>query len=499
MLQFLKILLLFAPFISFAQQPGFKKTYRGELTAASFMDVVWDGQKLITTGQFLTDTAPYNALNGLLYMELDTHGNTLFTDVYFHPNDAVASNIGNSLAAIDGHVFAPTQMYNQTEENLLVTYQQSQRIAEKIIHVEGLRTWLLNMAPYQNAYLLSGGSQNFSYNAEGMLIKSDALGNEMWRKYYGTPDVDVYTAEPYVIDNNTILLPINRRYWPSQTMVQDNWTQTQMLIVDSLGNVKSTWESPLTKEQGPDTRVCKLANGHWIYTTSEYIKNPGPLDKWGNRPKIVCRDTAFNLVWQRYLPSAVPLPVCYTIDLQPTSDGNFIAAGKWSETEWSGASVIMKIAPNGDLIWTYRDYCTPLFGCNQNLGGVVELPSGSVVAAGYSENFEENWTYGVLLKVDKNGCMDTLCSQSIGQAGNTYDLDKLAAIRVFPNPVSAFLTVTNPIGEHIDLLDLNGRVIRSVMVSDEIQTIPMSDIPPGAYVVRMQEKTLRVSYKIIKI
>jgi hypothetical protein len=43
------ILLLLLPLFSLAQQPGFKKLYTGENTTVAFMDIEWDGEKLITT------------------------------------------------------------------------------------------------------------------------------------------------------------------------------------------------------------------------------------------------------------------------------------------------------------------------------------------------------------------------------------------------------------------------------------------------------------------
>jgi hypothetical protein len=104
-------ILIILPYISDSQQPGFRKLYSGELTGAGFVDIVWNGEKLITSGQFLTDTAPNNAINGLLYMELDTNGNTLFTDIYFHPSDAVAPGIDNSLFFSDkGIVYSMNQI-----------------------------------------------------------------------------------------------------------------------------------------------------------------------------------------------------------------------------------------------------------------------------------------------------------------------------------------------------------------------------------------------------
>jgi hypothetical protein len=487
------IICLALPSLCVGQQPGFRKLYNGETTGATFVDIVWDGEKLITSGQFLTDTAPNNALNGLLYMELDTNGNTLFTDIYFHPNDAVTSSIRNSIVSIDNKIYITSQMFNQVQENLLVTYSNSARLNTDIIHSSGLRTWLFHLAKHNNNILLSGGNSNFSYDPEGMLIKSDPIGNETWRKYYGVPGHRCGIAEPYVVNDTTIVLPGYNNYTPDNGPVINKWTRTWIITVDSLGNIKDEWESPKNVENGVATRMLKMPDGNWLYTTSEFIPIPGQIDDFGLHPKIVCRDNNFNLVWERYLGN-YPTSANMTIDLQSTSDGNYIVTGRSAFEATVGGCFIYKFAPNGEGIWRHLDNCAPVEDCEQYLGGVAELPSGSIVAAGYVENFAEGKAYGLLIKLDKNGCIDTLCSGTTG----TYDVELASKIKIYPNPSTDIITISNPIGDVIEIFDMTGRLIRSEQVSGDTQTISLQGIPTGAYVVRMQEKTLRVSYKIIK-
>lgn len=487
-------LLAALPTFCFGQQPGFRKLYNGETTGATFVDIVWDGEKLITTGQFLTDTAPNNALNGLLYMELDTNGNTLFTDIYFHSNDAVTSSIGNCIALINNQVYITSQMFNQVQENLLVTYNNSEIHYSNIINSTGFRTWLFHLTKYNNKILLSGGNQNFSYDSEGMLIKSDPMGNEIWRKYYGVPDRGCGIAEPYIVDDNTIVLPGYKNYWPSNGSITNKWTRTWILTVDSLGNIKDDWESTNNVENGVATRMLKTSEGNWLYTTSEFIPIPD-FDDFGLHPKIVCRDSNFNLVWERYLES-YPSSINYTIDLQTTSDGNYIVTGRNVLGALTYGSFIYKFAPNGEGIWRYLNHCEQGEDCDQLLGGITELPGGSVVAAGYIENFAEGKAYGLLIKLDKNGCIDTLCSSTTG----TYEVDLASKIKVYPNPTNDIITITNPIGSVIEVFDMTGRLVRSESVNGGgTQTISLQGVPPGAYIMRMQNKMLRVSHQIIKI
>jgi hypothetical protein len=240
--------------------------------------------------------------------------------------------------------------------------------------------------------------------------------------------------------------------------------------------------------------MLKMPDGNWLYTTAEFVPMPGQIDDFGMRPKIVCRNSNFNLVWERYF-SNNPVSFNYSIDLQSTRDGNYIVTGRSAFEAFVGGSFVYKFAPNGEPIWRYLNHCEPLEDCDQVLGGLTELPGGSVVAAGYVENFAEGKVYGLLIKLDKNGCIDTLCSSTT----ETYEVDMASKIKVYPNPTSDILNISNPIGEKVEIFDIFGKLVRTIPVQNETQSINIHDLPVGAYIVRMQEKTLRVSYKIIKI
>lgn len=478
------------PFFCSGQQSGFRKLYSGETTAATFVDIIWDGEKLITTGQFLTDTAPNNALNGLLYMELDTNGNTLFTDIYFHPNDAVTPQIGNSIyKSSNEFTYAMGQILDVTSSYLSV-YNETGRVSTMVVPVDGLQSWLYHCTDWDENILFSGRRSNFSYDSEGMLIKSDPMGNEIWRKYYGSPGLDCGIAEPFILEENTILLP-GFKIYEGPGSINNSWTRTWIIAVDSLGNIKSEWESLKNVENGVSTRVLKMSDGNWIYTTYEFIPMPGQIDDWAIRPKIVCRDKDFNLLWEKYL-SDFESKTNWILDITPTSDGNYLAIGKWI---WYTTPSICKFSPNGDIIWSFHDSYAPVFDGDSYLGGVVELPSGSVVAAGYVEDYNLNKAHGLLIKLDKDGCLDTLCG---GGMIGTYETELINKVKIYPNPASDIIYINNPIGEHIEIWDMAGRLMRKEQVGGEIQTISIRNIPAGAYIIRMQEKALHVSYQIIK-
>ena len=64
----------------------------------------------------------------------------------------------------------------------------------------------------------------------GLLIKSDAMGNEIWRKYYGSPGLYCGIQEPYVIDDNNILLP-GFKIYEGNGSITNSWGRSWMILV----------------------------------------------------------------------------------------------------------------------------------------------------------------------------------------------------------------------------------------------------------------------------
>lgn len=479
-------------------QPGFKKLYSGEATGATFVDIAWDGSKLIATGQFLADTTlPNGALNGQLYMELDTNGNVLFTDIYFPPNDAVTSDLKNTISTFDGNTFyITTQMYNATNENLLTIYKDSERVVSKTITTNGLRAAMFYAQKYNGGIIFSGRDQSpTDLDSDGLLVKVNDAGEELWQKKFNFPETDCYLSEPYILGPNSILLPGAEQKWALTGPVTASWVKTWLAMVDSNGVVQSEWRSPKNLETGVSTRMIRLPKKSWLYATSSLVFNPSPLDNWGLHPKIVCRDSNFNLLWEREI-ECYPSPANYTIDLQQSMDGNLLMAGRLSTSLYWGGCFIQKFAPLGQIIWNYFDPCISDEDCSHYFGGLVEIPSGSIFCSGYYINDVEGKVYGLVTKLNKNGCRDTLCTNT-SAIKEIVNMNKTS--RIYPNPTTGLVTISDALGDIMQVFDISGRLVLQTKISGEKHTtIDLQGLTTGTYLLQMQEKNLRLTYQIIK-
>jgi hypothetical protein len=80
----------------------------------------------------------------------------------------------------------------------------------------------------------------------------------------------------------------------------------------------------------------------------------------------------------------------------------------------------------------------------------------------------------------------------------TFETELVGNIKVYPNPTSNLINISNPIGEQIEIYDISGRKIKVVTVSNDQQVIDIQELLAGVYLLKMHEKTLHVTYKIIK-
>ena len=127
-----------------------------------------------------------------------------------------------------------------------------------------------------------------------------------------------------------------------------------------------------------------------------------------------------------------------------TQDGGWFAAGQAATFEelHAYAGWTFRLDAQGDSLWSRYDTAQApksLLGCENVLCGAVELPGGSIIACGYTDDFTSK-SWGWLLKIDRNGCVDTLNCHPVSIApapGNG-----VRGLRLYPNPVQTLLHIS---------------------------------------------------------
>jgi hypothetical protein len=137
-------------------------------------------------------------------------------------------------------------------------------------------------------------------------------------------------------------------------------------------------------------------------------------------------------------------------DLVPTPDGNWVASGTWvyktgpGQNDYTRYNCLIKLNNQGDSLWTIRLKAPMSDDGTSYPGGMTVMPSGSVVWALRYDRHEPlpAQSFGWLIKVDNDGCVDTLCQTS----GLLPELPpaETAQLFVYPNPASTQVTFELP-------------------------------------------------------
>jgi hypothetical protein len=154
-----------------------------------------------------------------------------------------------------------------------------------------------------------------------------------------------------------------------------------------------------------------LPNGNRLYSSAAYLAFSN--SDWTLLQKLVCRDSNMNLLWQRFIPHYLSL-YQGIYNIQPTADGNWVAVGGIfppgdNNPGFNVNGFTRKFSSSGDSIWQRMDIVTPfpVSESENRLGGIVTLPGGNMIAAGFTGFISDTTTkyWGWLMKITPDGCV----------------------------------------------------------------------------------------------
>lgn len=416
---------------------------------AGFHSPIWDGEHIVVAG-----TASVDSLDqwGLLFAKFDTLGNLVEHKIHIDPggSDYIFSRNSKMIQTSDGGYIILGSFKNPKKGFMAkLNFEGDLEFLQGYLD-PGIKTYHFNIVvELEDGYLIGGGKQIANFTGKAFIIKTNLAGNQIWEKKYGEADNDNGFGDLKYIDDNTFLVSSSISKFPFSTVFLDHWTKSWIFAIDSIGNIKWEWTSEENEERLP-TDIYPTSDGGYIYNTGEFVM----LNPWtsGNAVKAVKRDSNFNLVWIRNLSPYVTNE-SRPLDMVATPDGNWVALGVYvssdndtlTSNDWVG-NCLYKFSSEGDSIWSRCDSIqADSFSHAGELFGITTLPSGSIIGAGLTERYGvvgfPNRNSGWLLKVSKNGCVDTLCDLSTA----LFPLQtESKEITVFPNPTDGVLNLKIP-------------------------------------------------------
>jgi len=363
-------------------------------------------------------------------------------------------------------------------------------------------------ASVDGGFLMTGFFQNWTNNTNPcLLIKTDANGNELWRKKLSkvTPNTqdgqailqDVATKKIVMVGYQYIG---NANSW----FIHDN-----VLITDSLGEQATRFN--YTGFGGVLKDVIQTSDQKIVAVGYKY----SPQTIGGNN-----LGRAFAVKFDINNPSQpiwtleydkLTLANAFTclVELQ---NGDVLAGGGLDTMQVNNLNTntfvrLTKISPNGTVSWN-RNYDYKINApTSDNILGLQSINltnDGSWIGAIECVNFPSPNPF-FFVKFDSTGCDSTLAyCQSQVVSGVYQNTLNDVRVEVFPNPASDRFTVavnnsTSEKGIELHVFDLSGREIKRLMLANEKEEVDISDLCQGVYILKLtQNSKLVYTSKLVK-
>jgi hypothetical protein len=445
----LTISLLFYTTLLLAQ-PNFSKAYRAHANedfSGGF------GSLVVTDSAYYLSGVTHDTLHGYfinhrgILMKVDTNGNKLWVEVFGDTLKTFSNGSNNMIVTNQGYL-ASTGRHRDWTGFLLLTDFDGNVIIDKSYYSGSPDTTMYINKVVQddnsNFYLL--GNIYSTYYSQGLLIKTDSLGNELWRTTYTNPPYDRLASSDIIsIGNNEYIIAydVTENEYESVTYKEGTW----IFKIDSSGNILNEYETPYNRWiSGDDITMTKDKGILFSHLEGIRAVNPGSTvptqDNGGYIGKL---DSNLQLVWEkRYGHTWSQFAYAKEKDngeiLLTGSSHNDLLIDSFGLTGW-----IMALDENGDSLWQ-REYA--LFsGIRQYhlLKDFEILDDGRLVISGWINNTNSYFNVGTaqgywgwLIRTDSLGCIVPGC-QLLDNTENVavlFDND----VTVFPNPASEVVT-----------------------------------------------------------
>lgn len=475
-----------------AQVFGLNGQYSIANRSTQFRTILFDNNDLTLIGQLGPDSI---GLLGYCVLQTDTFGEISAINVSGDPTFNDHAFIHDSEPAIltnDGNIVLVGTTLNKNNLFYSLHNKNIGLIGFKEYDSQVLFRSVHKILLWDSYYYVFGKVVTLLNDGEVFISKIDGVGNQIWEKTYGLPEWEDGTIDA-VIDEDGITILSYEVIDPNPNIVNDTKWHTRIFSIDTSGEIKHLWLSQENEEQKP-LNIIKFGQ-EYIYTIQNIIEDGSGQIHFGSQ--IVRRDYNFNTIWRRNFTGTFGLNSIGNIAIG--QDSMLYAVGSELNIDSNSRCVyIWKINPGtGDIIWKAKglEDTNPIFMCSIYLNGLVVLPSGDIFAAGSSCDPSSGLSQGFIIKVTKNGCIDTLCfTVNIDK----ISIDKTNKISVYPNPVIDMINIdiNQKLGKSIfNIFDFKGKKIFSKELMENHNVISISDLscwPAEIYLWNLQTNENKV-------
>ena len=324
------------------QKEAGKSGYEVDFGSSGSLRKTIDGGYILGAG--IEDTV--NFISDFFLVKFDQFGDTIFTRL--HGSNGRDRGYSVTVAKDSGYaIFGQTKGMGDPDGDyyLIKTDSKGNFLWDRTYGGPRLDRGLDIHTMDDGGFLLDGGGEIQGSLFQGYIVRTDSAGNVKWDKTYGNNNETCSTSSTLTKDEGFI-------FWSCTDSVLSGGYHTYFVAkANTTGNI--LWEKyyPYTNHHSIEM-VRELDSGGYIFCGRIFDPNLNNTRVgW-----IMLLDKDGNTIWERRYAhlknSSNSLVFGELHDIQPTSDGGFVAVGMTAET-FTGDFWVLKLDSNGCL----GDYC----------------------------------------------------------------------------------------------------------------------------------------------
>jgi hypothetical protein len=337
--------------------------------------------------------------------------------------------------------------------------------------------WVTNL--HDGGFILTG-----KIDEQVVLIKLDAGGNHLWTKNPGFHSNETLGSIIGIVVTSDGGFLIS-----GSSHSRDGYSGSRVYLIKTNNLGETLWSQVYDYFASTiPSAVIETHDGNYlILGTGRHVKE---FFGFGDSMFLIKVDVSGNVTWVKTYDGGNR--DCRGFSVQNTAEGGYILSG--DVQVWGNGTVdiiLVKTNSEGDAEWTKAFN----LGYHESGQSVIQTSDRGFAVTGYV-NLNSNWYSSrfFLLKTDSLGKSDIVVKAE-------KETEILPRISYYLNPAIDKITVKKGVYRelHIEITDLNGKIMYSNPLQDDDVEIDISKYKSGMYILKFQTPYNKQIGKIIKI